>query len=186
MASVEPPNVWYELSLPDEIVNKGKLSAVQLEAVTYACQQHEQFLPDSNRAGFLVGDGAGVGKGRTIAGIIYENYCRGRKRAVWVSVSNDLKYDAERDLKDIGAGNVDVHFLSKMKYGKINSALNGNVRKGIIYSTYSALIGESQTQGGKYGTRLKQLLHWCGDDFDGCIVFDECHRAKNLCPTGAG
>ena len=34
--------------------------------------------------------------------------------------------------------------------------------------------------------RLKQLLHWCGDDFDGCIIFDECHKAKNLCPTGAG
>ena len=34
--------------------------------------------------------------------------------------------------------------------------------------------------------RLKQLLHWCGDDFDGCIVFDECHKAKNLCPSGAG
>ena len=26
----------------------------------------------------------------------------------------------------------------------------------------------------------------CGDDFDGCIIFDECHKAKNLCPSGAG
>ena len=34
----------------------------------YASQQHEQFLPDGTRAGFLIGDGAGVGKGRTIAG----------------------------------------------------------------------------------------------------------------------
>merc|ERR1712168_1611662 len=34
--------------------------------------------------------------------------------------------------------------------------------------------------------RLKQVLHWCGDDFDGLIVFDECHKAKNLCPSGAG
>ena len=33
---------------------------------------------------------------------------------------------------------------------------------------------------------LKQLLNWCGEDFDGPIIFDECHRAKNLCPTGAG
>lgn len=47
----------------------------------------------------MVGDGAGVGKGRTIAGIIFENFLKGRKRALWVSVSNDLKYDAERDLK---------------------------------------------------------------------------------------
>ena len=57
-----------------------------------------------------------LGKGRTIAGIILENYCQKRKRAIWVSVSNDLKYDAERDLGDIGAGHIDVHFLSKMKY----------------------------------------------------------------------
>ena len=61
----------------------------------------------------LVGDGAGVGKGRTVAGIIYQNYIEGRKKALWywciiitwymymlyvcrLSVSNDLKYDAIR------------------------------------------------------------------------------------------
>lgn len=60
------------------------------------------------------GDGAGVGKGRTIAGIIFENYLRGRKKAIWISVSNDLKYDAERDLRDIGANNIDVHALNKV------------------------------------------------------------------------
>eukprot|EP00094_Tigriopus_californicus_P001238 TCALIF_01199-PA protein Name:"Similar to sno Protein strawberry notch (Drosophila melanogaster)" AED:0.08 eAED:0.09 QI:0/0/0/0.88/1/1/9/0/1282 len=185
LASVEPPDVWYDLSIPDPTIDEGKLSALQLESITYASQQHEKFLPDGNRAGFLIGDGAGVGKGRTIAGLIFENYCKGRKRAIWVSVSNDLKYDAERDLKDIGAGHVEVHFLSKMKYAKINSSTNNNVRKGVIYATYSALIGESQA-GGKYKTRLKQLLHWCGEDFDGLILFDECHKAKNLCPNGAG
>lgn len=185
LASVEPADVWYELSIPESCIQGRKLSALQLESIVYASQQHEQFLPDGNRAGFLIGDGAGVGKGRTIAGVIYENYLKGRKRALWISVSNDLKYDAERDLSDIGAEGIDVYFLSKMKYAKINSAINGNVRKGVIFSTYSSLIGESQG-GGKYKSRLKQLLHWCGDDFDGCIIFDECHKAKNLCPTGAG
>ena len=60
---------------------------------------------------------------------------------IWfqVSVSNDLKYDAERDLRDIGAHGVDVHFLSKMKYGKINSSINGYVKKGVMYATYSAV-----------------------------------------------
>jgi len=185
LASVEPADIWYELSLPEDVINQRKLSALQLESIVYASQQHEQFLPDGNRAGFLIGDGAGVGKGRTIAGVIFENYLKGRKRAIWVSVSNDLKYDAERDLKDIGADKVDVFFLSKMKYAKINSAVNNNVKKGVLFATYSALIGESQG-GGKYKSRLKQILHWCGDDFDGCIIFDECHKAKNLCPSGAG
>ena len=42
------------------------------------------------------GDGAGVGKGRIIAGIIYQNYLEGRKKSLWLSVSNDLKFDAIR------------------------------------------------------------------------------------------
>ena len=63
------------------------------------------------------GDGAGVGKGRTIAGLIYENYLNGRKKAIWVSVSNDLKYDADRDLGDIGAGKISVHALNKVGGG---------------------------------------------------------------------
>lgn len=161
------------------------MSALQLESITYASQAHDQLLPDGSRAGFLIGDGAGVGKGRTIAGIIYENYLKGRKKALWISVSNDLKYDAERDLKDIGASKIEVHRLNKFKYAKISSSLNNNVKKGVIFSTYSALIGESNNSAGKYKSRLKQLVQWCGSDFEGCIVFDECHKAKNLCPVGS-
>jgi len=94
-----------------------------------------------------------------------------------------LKYDAERDLRDIGAGKIRVHPLNKMKYAKISAGVNGGIMKGVIFSTYSSLIGESS--GGKFKTRLKQLLEWCGEDFDGVIVFDECHRAKNLVPAGS-
>lgn len=63
--------------------------------------------------------------------------------------------------------------------------MNNNIKKGVIFGTYSALIGESQNSTIKYKTRLKQILQWCGEDFDGVIVFDECHKAKNLCPTGS-
>lgn len=62
------------------------------------------------------GDGAGVGKGRTVAGVIFENYLKGRKKALWISVSNDLKYDAERDLNDIGAGKIEVYPLNKVSF----------------------------------------------------------------------
>nr|CAD7265835.1 unnamed protein product [Timema shepardi] len=185
LSSVEPTEVWFSLSLPDQTIQSGALSALQLEAVTYASQQHEHFLPDGTRAGFLIGDGAGVGKGRTIAGIIFENYLKGRKRSIWVSVSNDLKYDSERDLHDIFAKEIEVYSLNKFKYAMISSAVNGKVTEGVIFSTYSSLISESAQSGGKFKTRMKQLLQWCGDDFDGVIVFDECHRAKNLCPAGS-
>uniref|UniRef100_K7FR10 Protein strawberry notch homolog 1 n=1 Tax=Pelodiscus sinensis TaxID=13735 RepID=K7FR10_PELSI len=181
LSSVTPPEVWYQTSISEESIDNGWLSALQLEAITYAAQVGCTIILNPL---FLIGDGAGVGKGRTIAGIIYENYLLGRKRAVWFSVSNDLKYDAERDLRDIGAKNILVHSLNKFKYGKISSKHNGSVKRGVIFATYSSLIGESQS-GGKYKTRLKQLLHWCGDDFDGVIVFDECHKAKNLCPVGS-
>lgn len=46
--------------------------------------------PPAVRAGFLLGDGAGMGKGRTLAGFVVENIARGRKRHVWISVSSDL------------------------------------------------------------------------------------------------
>ncbi|XP_029300420.1 LOW QUALITY PROTEIN: protein strawberry notch homolog 1 [Cottoperca gobio] len=184
LSSVNPPDVWYRLSISEEVIDRGCLSALQLEAITYAAQQHETFLPSGDRAAYLIGDGAGVGKGRTIAGVIHENYLLGRKRSLWFSVSNDLKYDAERDLRDIGAKNIQVHSLNKFKYGKISSKHNGSVKKGVIFATYSSLIGESQS-GGKYKTRFQQLLHWCGEDFDGVIVYDECHKAKNVCPIGS-
>lgn len=37
------------------------------------------------------------------------------------SISNDLKFDAERDLKDIDASNIPVHALNKVSPGGITS-----------------------------------------------------------------
>ncbi|XP_012789584.2 protein strawberry notch homolog 2 isoform X1 [Sorex araneus] len=177
LSSVPPPDITYTLALPTS--DTGALSALQLEAITYACQQHEVLLPSGQRAGFLIGDGAGVGKGRTVAGVILENYLRGRKKSLWFSVSNDLKYDAERDLRDIEAPGIAVHALSKIKYG------DNTTSEGVLFATYSALIGESQA-GGQHRTRIRQILEWCGEAFDGVIVFDECHKAKNASSTKMG
>ncbi|XP_017068055.2 protein strawberry notch homolog 1 [Drosophila eugracilis] len=186
LSSVELPDITYQLSLPSKTMDC--LSALQLEAVVYACQAHEQILPSGDRAGFLLGDGAGVGKGRTIAGIIMDNFIKGRKRALWVSVSNDLKFDAERDLADIGASEkINVVAISKFKYSRIDSEENDNFKRGVIFCTYTALIGESLTaNSSKYRTRLRQLVQWLGKKFDGVIVFDECHKAKNLSLMNVG
>ena len=67
LAAVEPPDISYQLHMED-LVDAGTLSALQLESIVYACQRHQRLLPDGQRAGFFIGDGAGVGKGRTIAG----------------------------------------------------------------------------------------------------------------------
>jgi len=55
LSSVEPTDICYELSLPEKTINSGALSALQLEAIIYAAQQHKRFLPDGSRAGFLIG-----------------------------------------------------------------------------------------------------------------------------------
>uniref|UniRef100_A0A3Q4IEY1 Protein strawberry notch homolog 2 n=1 Tax=Neolamprologus brichardi TaxID=32507 RepID=A0A3Q4IEY1_NEOBR len=180
LSSVPPPDITYTLSIPESTIKNGLLSALQLEAIIYACQpqQHEVILQNKQRAGFLIGDGAGVGKGRTVAGIILENYLKGRKKALF-SISNDLKFDAERDLKDIDAATIPVHALNKIKYGDTATS------EGVLFATYSALIGESQA-GGQLRTRIKQILDWCKPEFDGVIIFDECHKAKNATSTKMG
>ena len=48
----------------------------------------------------------------------------------------------------------------------------------IICRTYTTLISHVKGKG-----RLQQVVDWCGGpSYDGCIVFDECHKAKNFVP----
>ncbi|KAK9819870.1 hypothetical protein WJX72_003467 [[Myrmecia] bisecta] len=180
LAAVEPPDITYTLHMQD-VLDKRLLSGLQLESIVYACQRHEQMLPNGTRAGFFIGDGAGVGKGRTIAGLMLENWRRGRKRHLWLSIGADLKLDSRRDLDDVGATMMEIHALNKLPYGRLDSP-KINVQDGVVFLTYSSLISSSD----KGQSRLKQLLEWCGDDFDGLIVYDECHKAKNLIPDAGG
>lgn len=171
LASVESPDITYDLKAKSCLLKEKRLSALQLEAIVYACQRHEQWLPGRIRAGFFLGDGAGVGKGRTLAGMILENWHCGRKRHLWVSIGPDLKYDAKRDLDDIGASEISLHPLNKIPYGKIDGK-KINIQDGIIFLTYSSLVSSSD----KGLSRLKQLLQWCREDFEGLIIFDESHK----------
>ena len=97
------PSTSYALSFPDGIIKDGVLSDLQLEGILYAATKHCHWLPGGQRAGFFIGDGAGVGKGRQIAGIILDLYCRGLTKSVWLSTSSDLYQDAVRDIKDLGS-----------------------------------------------------------------------------------
>lgn len=58
------------------------------------------------RAGFFLGDGAGVGKGRQIAAQIKEFWCRrppGKRRVLWLSTSVDLRWGLLGCVKSSGA-----------------------------------------------------------------------------------
>lgn len=177
LSAVQPPEPTYDPKIKDDLESSNALSCLQIETLVYACQRHLQHLPNGSRAGFFIGDGAGVGKGRTIAGLIWENWHHRRRKALWVSVGSDLKFDARRDLDDVGAACIEVHPLNKLPYSKLDSKSVG-VKEGVIFSTYNSLIASSE----KGRTRLQQLVQWCGPGFDGLIIFDECHKAKNLVP----
>ncbi|CAB1115009.1 unnamed protein product [Ectocarpus sp. CCAP 1310/34] len=209
-----------------------------------------------------------------------ENFLHGRRKHVWISVGNDLAFDARRDLDDLGCGKPDeddddnrsegeeeeevdsdesseeeedegegegekkrsggdagrqrkvpsssgrvrrgAAVAADAKLGNKNSEepkkksggeknargkeeagsgggrggvfiesfqqnkhAYGTIRDGdgVMFLTYSSLVAANRD--GK--SRLKQLLKWCGGkDFDGCILLDECHRAKNLYAAGGG
>ena len=55
LASVELPDIIYQLAIPNEKIQANTLSALQLETIVYASQRHQTFLPDGTRAGFLIG-----------------------------------------------------------------------------------------------------------------------------------
>ena len=184
LSTVASPDVTLELQIHRKNHRAATaLSALQLEAVTYACQRYELTLQDGARAGFFIGDGAGMGKGREIAGLLAENFLQGRRKSLWVSISSDLKVDAERDLSDCGITEADLKVvpLNKCPYGKLK--LDDAT---VLFTTYSSLVAKKQGGRGKNRSRLSQIVSWLGNDFDGCIVFDECHKSKNLIPTAGG
>ena len=168
LASITLPPTSYPLH---EAVSHLHLSQLQLEGVLYATTKHQEFLPSKQRAGFFLGDGAGVGKGRQIAAVILDNVARGRRRHLWVSASADLSRDAQRDLNDVGAPGIRV--IDNLK--DLDSLKSSQTTDGVLFTTYASLVSTARGR-----ARLDQLVQWLGGSaFDGVIALDECHRAKN-------
>lgn len=177
MAAVDPPVPTYQPHLPKELIDTGKLSEAQLESVVYAGQAHQDILPNGQRRGFFIGDGTGVGKGREVAGIIYDNFNQGRKKAVWISEKSGLFKDARRDIGGVGWDPNLVFELGKIK---ADAAVKNS--QGVLFTTYDTLKSTAKLPKGEEGQgkrRLDQLIEWLGKDFDGTIVFDEAHNMAN-------
>lgn len=177
MAAVEPPEVTYRSSLPAEVLQQGRLSDLQYESVLYAGQRHEQTLPDGARAGYFIGDGTGVGKGREIAGIVLDNWQQGRKKTLWVSVSRDLIEAARDDLDSVaGKGKIPIRSVNDFPAADAIDA-----PAGVVFTTYNSLISKSKGEKGQ--SRQAQIEKWLGKE-GGTIVFDEAHKAKNALAAG--
>jgi hypothetical protein len=79
----------------------------------------------------------------------------------------------------VGSGSGSSKGKKKKGKGKTtkNKVTPGMYDEGVMFSTYSSLIGKKTSTG---ETRLDQLIEWCGEDFDGLIMLDECHKAKTI------
>jgi hypothetical protein len=193
MASVAPPKPSYRPHLPPAIISAGLLSGAQLESVIYAGEAHSGHLagswkvddtfdivsaaPDDAenavrfRRGWFLGDGTGAGKGRQVAGILLDNWLKGRRRAVWVSKSDKLIEDAQRDWSALGQERLLVTPLSRFRQGT-----PVRLDQGILFTTYATLRTDGRDA---KVSRVRQIVDWLGADFDGVIIFDESHAMQN-------
>eukprot|EP00953_Heterococcus_sp_UTEX-ZZ885_P023079 12713-Heterococcus_DN1.PRE.2 len=164
LANVKYPRMWYKPSIPPAVIDSGKISALQLEAIILMCQRHLLRLRGGATAGGVIGDSAGMGKGRELAGLILEYFLSPKARLrqfVWFSASSDLITDAKRDLADIGA-----HKKAAKCFRLLDKDLPA---EGVCFATYTALSDRKH---------LDRLLEWAGPakDFHGLLLFDESHK----------
>ena len=198
MASVAPPKPFYRSHLPKAVIELGLLSDAQLESVIYAGEAHAGHLagsflvnelfdfvsvaPDDAektvrfRRGFYLGDGTGAGKGRQVAGVVLDNWLKGRRKALWISKSDKLLEDAQRDWAALGQEKLQIVPQSRFKQGTPI-----RLSEGILFTTYATLRSDERQgrDGALKASRLAQITDWLGADFDGVIVFDEAHAMAN-------
>tara|TARA_Y100000741_G_scaffold362686_1_gene348962 strand:- start:35147 stop:37840 length:2694 start_codon:yes stop_codon:yes gene_type:complete len=142
LACASLPALVYDLKSP----YSSKLSTLQTETIRRIFQSFDA------RGGFLLGDATGVGKGRTIAGVLFESKARTANfRSVWISANTRLKSDSENEIKSI----CDLDSL----------------KDNVIFSSYTSLLNAQN---------LKKCIAFLNSgNSEKLIILDECHTLRN-------
>ena len=93
------------------------------------------------------------------------------RRALWVSKSDKLIEDAQRDWSALAQERLLVTSLSRFRLGTPTRP-----DEGILFTTYATLRSDARQE---RVSRVQQIVDWLGRDFDGVIVFDESHAMQN-------
>ena len=206
MAAIRSPLPSWRPLLPAATISSGLLSDAQLETIVLTGEAHSRHLATEYeineewdhaepvaagssetavrlRRGYMLGDGTGAAKGRQAAGILLDNWLRGRRRLVWFSFSAKLIKDARRDWIALGG-----HPDQIIELGKIRQSKPIPHETGILFVTYATL--RTGPRAGKQ-SRLHQIIEWLAGSldlehrhaYDGCIVLDEAHALSNAIAT---
>jgi hypothetical protein len=138
LAATEAPELTYDL-----VARLPALSTMQRETVRAIMASL------ARRGTFLLGDGTGVGKGRTLAGLVCEYAAQSATPplVVWVSANGRLAEEAKRELAIVGAA-----------------------PDAVVFASYAAIINRETTR----RLRERLLVAPCP-----LVILDECHLLRN-------
>ena len=125
------------------------LSTFQIETIRRIFQSF------SIRKAFLLGDATGVGKGRTIAGVLHE--CKEIDptfKSIWISANTRLRKDAEAEINLLGQNNI--------------------VESNIRFTSYTALLNSKN---------FISVVEFLKSSNYNIIILDECHILRNSSQT---
>jgi hypothetical protein len=194
LAAIAPPAMKMRPLVAPALLARGILSNEQLEAVTMIADAHERpvwltrprpvYNPakdsDEDRnvpvrvaGGFLLADGTGTGKTRTLCAVIHDQMAQGNDRHVYLTLKSSL-VDGFRSAWEETLGDPEAvrEWTNKVAFNH-----------GVLFSSYATLV--------KRGLDAFLALLGAKDangevpSFTGVIVIDEAHAGANAEPVSS-